>query len=193
MMVACARQRPSTVLKQEHQVILRVLGVLENLADRSESGTFESESLHRCVEFSQLFADACHHAKEETELFPVLEARGVPREGGPIGVMLYEHGVARTLIERMHDILQRRAETEDSALDADFRETARAYIHLMRQHIHKEDNVLFQIGDQVMTEADQEMLGERFCDVACRTFGGKRTEELETLADELETLWGAAA
>jgi hemerythrin-like domain-containing protein len=180
------------VLKQEHQVILRVLGVLENLADRSEHGTFESDSLNQCVEFFQLFADACHHAKEETQLFPVLEARGVPREGGPIGVMLYEHGVARSLIERMRDILQRRAEREDSSLEADFRNTARSYIDLMRQHIHKEDNVLFHIGDQVMTEADQEMLDERFCDVACQEFGGKRTEELEALATDLQARWGIA-
>ena len=188
----CPR-RPVAVLKQEHQVILRVLVVLEKLTDRSENGTFEYSSLIQCIEFFELFADACHHAKEEKQLFPVLEERGVPREGGPIGVMLYEHGVARSLVGQMRDTLLRRGDGDDPELAGAFRQTARSYIHLLRQHIQKEDNILFEIGDQVMTEADQQMLDERFCAVACETFGGRRSEELEALANELEARWSSAA
>ena len=97
---------PSTVLKQEHKVILRVMRVLRTLVARSGSGDgFELDSLKQCVGFFRYFADACHHAKEEDLLFPVLESRGVPKEGGPIGVMLYEHSVARKLTAQMGECI----------------------------------------------------------------------------------------
>jgi hemerythrin-like domain-containing protein len=39
-----------------------------------------------------------HHGKEEEILFPLLEKKGIPADGGPLGVMLMEHGRARALI-----------------------------------------------------------------------------------------------
>jgi hemerythrin-like domain-containing protein len=50
------------------------------------------------VDFVRNFADRCHHAKEEENLFPRMEARGVPRDGGPIGVMLFEHEEGRAYV-----------------------------------------------------------------------------------------------
>lgn len=185
-------ERPSAVLRDEHRVILRVVGVLERLLDRNARGEgLETEALAECVTFFRLFADLCHHAKEEDLLFPVLEERGVPREGGPIGVMLYEHRIARELVARMGGALD--ALDEDSAATAEIDRAGREYVDLLQQHIAKEDNVLFAIGDQVMSEADQGTLARSFCDVACRAFEGKRREELERLADDLHSRWGAVS
>lgn len=181
--------RPSAVLKSEHRVIERVLRVLETLVARSEQGEgFEVESLKQCVEFFRLFADACHHAKEEDLLFPVLEERGIPRDGGPIGVMLYEHSQARMLTQQMGAALTA-FEGGDGGAEARFRDTARQYLTLLTNHIYKEDNVLFNMGDHVMTEADQTLLCGRFGEVGCRAFEGKQREELAAIADELEARW----
>ncbi len=178
-------ETPTSVLKSEHKVILRVIAVLQHLVDRSESGAgFEKHCLGRCVEFFRLFADACHHAKEEDLLFPALESRGIPREGGPIGCMLEEHRMARELTRQMGD-----------AVDGDDAEglhgAARQYIDLLTQHIHKEDNVLFAMGENVLSDTDQESLCGKFCEVACRSFGGKNLDELHRMADELEARWPA--
>jgi hemerythrin-like domain-containing protein len=181
--------RPSAELKSEHRVIERVLRVLETLVARSEQGEgFEVESLKQCIEFFRLFADACHHAKEEDLLFPVLEERGIPRDGGPIGVMLYEHSQARMLTQQMGAALTA-FESGDGEAEARFRDTARQYLTLLKNHIYKEDNVLFNMGDHVMTEADQTLLCGRFGEVGCRAFEGKQREELAAIADQLETRW----
>jgi hemerythrin-like domain-containing protein len=175
----------------EHQVILRVIGVLERLVERSERGDgFEAESLGRCVEFSRLFADACHHAKEEDLLFPVLESRGIPRDGGPIGVMLQEHQMARAYTRQMGEALEAAQGGEADAAQR-FHEAAHQYIELLTMHIGKEDNILYPMGDRVMTTDDQDTLRGRFCEVGCRAFGGKHREELERIADELEAQWPA--
>lgn len=181
--------RPSAVLKSEHRVIERVLRVLETLVVRSEQGEgFELESLKQCVEFFRLFADACHHAKEEDILFPVLEGRGIPREGGPIGVMLHEHAQARNFTKEMGAALTA-FESGDSGAEARFRDAARQYLTLLVNHIYKEDNILFNMGDHVMTEADQTLLCGRFGEAGCRAFEGKQREELAAIADELEARW----
>lgn len=179
-------ETPIATLKAEHQVILRVIRVLGIIMDRyEEDGEFPESSLARCVEFLLLFADACHHGKEEDLLFPVLESRGIPREGGPIGVMLYEHQVGRQLTRDMHDALTR-FRTGDAAAKRDFRQAARSYIDLLTNHIFKEDNILFNMGARVMNAGDQAALSSKFCAVNCRVFEGKRRDQLHKIADELE-------
>ena len=184
-----AEATPSTVLKDEHKVILRVIRVLRTLVARSGSGNgLEVESLEQCVGFFRYFADACHHAKEEDLLFPVLESRGVPNEGGPIGVMLYEHSVARVLTRQMGECLE--AFTNgDADAEQQFRSNALQYSELLTNHIYKEDNILFNMGEHAMTDDDRQELCSKFCEAGCKTFGGKKREELEAVADELEMRW----
>ncbi len=62
-------------------------------------------------------------------------------------------------------------------------------IELLTNHIYKEGNVLFNMGDRVMSDDDQATLCNRFCEVGCRAFGGKKREELVQIADELEQQW----
>lgn len=183
-------ETPSGILRVEHKIIMRVVEVLHRLVIRSREGRgFERAALARCVEFFRAFADACHHAKEEDLLFPVLESRGIPREGGPIGMMLYEHNLARQHTRDMAEALDAEQRGEASAVDR-FHKAADCYITLLNQHIFKEDNVLFNMGDGVMTPDDQKSLCERFCQTGCRSFGGKTRAELEQLADDLESRWG---
>lgn len=179
----------STVLRDEHKIILRVIEVLRRLVNRSEhDGQFEAESLRGCVEFFRSFADACHHAKEEDLLFPALEKRGIPREGGPIGVMLEEHTIARGHTRDMGDALDA---IQNGDVDARkrFHEAARAYIDLLTQHIFKEDNILFNMADRVIEEDDRAALCAQYCEVACRSFGGRKREELERIANDLDAQW----
>ncbi len=182
--------QPTQVLREEHQVILRVLAVLEALVSRSQRGDgFEAAALGQCVTFFKLFADACHHAKEEDLLFPVMEAAGIPRDGGPIGVMLYEHKLAREHTAAMADALKAVDAGNDAAIQR-FHAAAGQYIELLTNHIFKEDNVLFNMGDRVMPADARTTLCRQFCEVGCRSFGGRRLEELTRLADELVMRWG---
>jgi len=181
---------PSATLKAEHQVILRVVRVLAHIMDHFEqTGEFAETALVKCVEFIRLYADACHHGKEEDLLFPVLESCGVPREGGPIGVMIHEHRMARELTKEMVDALSSISDGNDHA-HTQFLEAARQYITLLTNHIFKEDNILFNMGDRVMAPGDKSTLTSQFCDVNCRLFEGKKREQLERIAEELGAEWG---
>ncbi|MBI3950742.1 MAG: hemerythrin domain-containing protein [Acidobacteria bacterium] len=179
---------PIETLKHEHRVIERVLRALDGVCQRLESGgTVSPETLLSFPDFMRAFADRCHHGKEEVHLFPTLEQHGVPGEGGPIDVMLYEHEVGRGLVAE----LDRSAQAcKDAAPEASqrFVDTARRYIDLLTQHIQKEDHVLFRIAEEVLNEDALASLGQKF-EQAEVELGAGIHEQYERIAAELEIVW----
>lgn len=141
-------------LREEHQLILRVLDCFEAALARSrESGRVTTEVFSPFAEFFRGYADRCHHCKEEDRLFPELERQGVPREGGPIGCMLQEHMLGRAHVKAIGDALEAADRGDQSAAQRVYRE-GDAYIDLLRNHIAKEDRVLFEMADQAVRGAD---------------------------------------
>ena len=148
-------------LVAEHDIIERGLAVLEKVVARIESGQSAPNDFPRWApEFFRQFADKCHHAKEEDLFFPLLKERGIPEEGGPIGVMLNEHVLGRDCVRRMREA------SEGVEFDgAKFATAANEFIPLLRQHIFKENNVLFKMAEQVLTEADDADMDGKFTQV----------------------------
>jgi hemerythrin-like domain-containing protein len=73
-------------LKDEHEGILLMLRVLDRIAAKIDAKEdVDPHHLERIVEFLQIFADRCHHGKEEDLLFPELEKVGFPEKRGPSG------------------------------------------------------------------------------------------------------------
>jgi hemerythrin-like domain-containing protein len=173
------------VLRDEHQLILRVTGALEALLDESAGGAAaDPDSLADCVTFFRLFADACHHAKEEDLLFPELETAGLPHDTGPIAVMLEEHRRGRLLVKGMADAHPGVRAGEPEARAA-FERNARGYIDLIRNHIAKEDNVLFRMADHLVHGAAcRELCGSYERADGC-LFEERTKAQLEALAARL--------
>jgi hemerythrin-like domain-containing protein len=131
---------PTDVLRDEHRVILEALHLLEQATDRLGAGTGPPETWWaQMLDWLRVFADRNHHAKEEQALFPAMVKAGVPDEGGPVGTMLAEHDDGRALVRAM-------AGPDPAARAA----AARRYVALLRQHIDKENDVLFPMADAVL-------------------------------------------
>jgi hemerythrin-like domain-containing protein len=173
--------KPTDVLRNEHRSIERLLSVLETAINRTESGErIPAKLFHDAIHFIRMFADGCHHRKEETLLFPAMEQKGIPREGGPIGVMLEEHDAGRAHVHAMQIALQRYG-TDEAAAMSDLVLHVRAFVVLLREHIMKEDNVLFVMADQHLSEPDQTRLSEEF-------LGAETSNEACTLKSDLLVL-----
>ena len=172
-------------LRDEHQVILRVAAALEALLDTAERGSWNYDAIEDCVAFIRLFADACHHGKEEDLLFPALAERGMPRQHGPIAVMLQEHEQGRAYARHMAGALPR-ARDGDAAAQATLKNAGRGYVGLIRGHIMKEDNVLFEMADQMVAGPGCQSLCTAYAAVCARRYEGRTKAELETLAASIE-------
>lgn len=152
-------ENPITDLKNDHRLIEAVLSALESKL--SAGGAVPVEFVEQALNFLVEYADRYHHHKEEEVLFPALAARGVPVEGGPIGMMLYEHTVGRRLLSGIRENLAGARQGEYQASDA-IRTFATEYIELLRGHIWKEDNVLFMLAERVLNEQSAQDVLERF-------------------------------
>jgi hemerythrin-like domain-containing protein len=175
----------TSVLRHEHDAILRMLDVAEELADRlRRDEQVAPETLGEVNEFFQLFADRCHHAKEEEVFFPLLEQKGIPRAGGPIGVMVAEHEQGRALIREMVESADAYSRGERAA-GRRWAEAARQYSDLLSQHILKENNVLFGMAERVLSPAEQSSLAGDFERLETEKMGAGTHERLHRVMDRL--------
>ncbi len=157
--------KPTDILKEEHRAIERMLTVLETTVQRMESGDNISPQIIRdAISFIQQFADRCHHGKEETILFSAMEQKGFSREFGPLAVMLSEHDQGRSYVRGMLDALEEHESKKSEAMPR-LAHNARSFVQLLREHIMKEDNVLFVMADQQFTESEQAFLSQEFARV----------------------------
>lgn len=177
--------KATDVLMEEHRVIERVLTSIEKAADRVETGSVRPEFFIQAAEFVKGFADGCHHRKEEGVLFKALGESGLSVETGPVAVMLNEHEAGRKYTRGMRDAAERWKAGDDSAR-ASVIENARGYAALLRQHILKEDNILFPMAGQMIPLDRQEAVWEGFETVEHEETGEGVHEKYLALAEALE-------
>jgi hemerythrin-like domain-containing protein len=176
---------PTDTLKHEHQVIFLALDGIEGEMRRIQAGgPVRDERIEQMVDFIQNFADRCHHAKEENLLFARMEERGMPADGGPIGVMLQEHQEGRRLVRAVVEALPR-ASTGDLVASTTLTTNMLDYVRLLRMHIDKEDNILYPMADRLLTADDQSELAAAFDRVEAEEMGEGTHERYHQIAHEL--------
>jgi len=176
---------PTAILRDQHQKILKIADVLEEvLTHEPQPGVFDFDAIEDCVSFIRLYADALHHGKEETLLFTELENVGMSREMGPIAVMLYEHEQGRAFARGMAGALPG-ARSGDESDRRRLVNSARGYIDLIRSHILKEDNILFDMADQLIAPPACQTLCAEYDGVCERRFEGCTVAELEGILARL--------
>ena len=176
---------PTEILKHEHKVILLVVDAAEREAQLIEkTGKVNVERIKKMVDFIRNFADKCHHAKEENQLFIKMEQRGFSKQMGPLAVMLHDHDEGRKMVKAAADSLSAAAAGDKNAVKT-VAENLSDYAALLRAHIEKEDNVLYVMADRVFTDDDQKALSEAFEKVENEEIGKGVHEKYHKLAHEL--------
>lgn len=176
-------------LKDEHKGITLMLQILDRICDLLDADeAVEIVHLEKIVEFLKVFADKCHHAKEEELLFPAMEKAGIPKEGGPIGVMLQEHEIGREYVkgfaEAVYDYKSSKTGTSQKIV-----KNARNYITLLSQHISKEDTVLYPLADVHIPKRVQDELLEQFDKIEIERIGSVKHEEFHELLKRLKSIY----
>lgn len=150
-------EKATAVLEKEHHVILKVVAemlvVVDNLQNEQR---VDPDLLHDLLKFMRVFADKCHHQKEEACLFPLLEKKGVPLRGCPIGVLLSEHSKGRALVTEYERACKAYLE-DDHNTDA-LIDVLKTMVDLYPSHIWKETYLLFPMADKLLSAEEQESL-----------------------------------
>jgi hemerythrin-like domain-containing protein len=168
-------------LMNEHEAILSAIKIMGSMLDTMETtASVDTSEIHNFIRFLKEFADKCHHGKEEGLLFPAMIATGNPDTSGPISMMLAEHAQGSKLIKEMEE------STSTSVDLPKFAQTEKVYAHLIRNHMQKENWILFPMAENILTEAQLETLHEGFEKHEERVIGRGRHEELHAMLKSLQ-------
>jgi DUF438 domain-containing protein len=169
------------LLMQDHETTERVLAAMEK-AFAAPNGP-PPAVIAKLHEYLRGYVDQCHTVKEEQHLFPLIEARGVPRNGGPLAVMLQEHEQARGILARLSPLAEAVVAGDGSKLD-ELRTTFSAYADLLKNHFWKENDILYPMALRVMTDTDGAVV-VRGIEAAEAALGSGTRERYYRLADEI--------
>jgi len=162
-------------LKDEHQLILRMITLVEKNTALVESGKFRNWQFYLdAIDFIRNYSDHFHHAKEEDVLFVELVNNGMPAKSSPIEAMLMEHDQGRAHVKQMEEAARNALAGQTGQIPA-LIEHARGYAELLRGHIDKEDSILYPLAERILpAEVRQRMLD-------AYTQAAKKTPQLEDL------------
>jgi len=141
-------------LENDHIQILRLIEVMERITESADPNV---EHLELIVKVIREFADGLHHAKEEKLLFPLMVQKGFSNESGPVAVMLLDHAEGRNFVKEMAENISRFQHGDKAVLQGIYSNML-GYADLLKNHIGKENNVLFRMADKAFTAAEQESL-----------------------------------
>ncbi len=159
----------TTTLVEEHRLILRMIALLERNARRTAEGTYSNWQFYLDgIDFIRQYADRFHHAKEEDVLFTALIDNGMPREHSPVAAMLMEHDQGRAFVRQLEDAVRgaQAGRTENIPTIA---ENALGYAALLRDHIAKEDGILYPLAERIVPAPLREKILDGYRIAAART------------------------
>lgn len=172
-------------LVAEHEMIERAMAVLKTNLDRVAQGEADLPQMRRAVDFLLEFGDKVHNSKEELFLFPLMRERGIPTEGGPIGVMLLEHDMERKLLGSMQGVLAGLTDA-DQATRSRFVHEGLEYLKVRAEHIWKENDILYAMGRQVLRPADADTLLAGFTRLDQAAYGQDAQGKFQQMLREAE-------
>ncbi len=155
-------QRSIEHLVRDHRQIEKIVAELELLLDSHKvKRCWMAEHALAFLSIADRFAGTVipHLHKEEEFFFPALE-EFLPREEGPLAVLRDEHAQLRAHFRDVRDTGQKLVVGNGPPqLAGDFQKAGRAALQILRDHIYKQENVLFpMVGRMLAAERDNEIL-----------------------------------
>jgi hemerythrin-like domain-containing protein len=144
---------PTESLRKDHALIEKMINALKIMSTLLQKGTtIPKPILDQTIDFSTNFTNQCHHGKEEESLFPTLEKNGMPKEGGPIARMLFEHEITKNLTNSIIKSTEVYLSTgQPRALIEDIEK----YVGHVSLHLSKENQRLFVMADMLLADKQE--------------------------------------
>jgi len=175
-------------LKNEHEGIKTVFRILRKMCDSLKSDNYlDSGHFEGILAFFQIFVDKCHHGKEEDLLFPAMIQAGIP-EKGPIEAMLAEHTTGRGHIKTINQNFARFT-SGDTTVAGALAQECEQYISLMLDHIYKENNILYPMGESRFSQAVDEKLYQDFEALEQERIGKGKHEAFHEMINQLNDIY----
>jgi len=172
---------PNDILKSEHDAIELLLAAVEGMAGRlTTKAEFPKKDLEAALTVVTEFADKCHHAKEETTLFPVL-SKASPTVGAELARRLTSDHIAfRKLVGTMKAQI-----AEGEKVRPQLGKNLDTYVRLLRKHILVENTELLPEVERSIPQAERAKLAKEFERIEREEMGAGMHEKYHAMIHKL--------
>ena len=138
----------------DHSILRRGLDILQGMVQKLENGErIEIADVTAVLNFLRDFGDEYHQFMEEKVLFPAL-LRAIPQDRA-LHHMLFEHDEERALVAGIEDALRYKS-------GRNFVETSRQLLVLLRDHLNKEDALLRDMAEGLLSAEQDDIVAAEF-------------------------------
>ena len=162
---------PLQILIAEHDEILDILDRLSGANERIQKmDSYDSSNpiFDELKELGkQLLETEKHHEREEEALFPEVDDTGVT---GPTRIMKMEHEDLWPRKEKIDELAQNVEDMNFDKFKEEFKENAEYIVLTLRDHIFKENNILYPTAKDVIDESKWEQIENKCDDIGYCSF-----------------------
>ena len=155
---------PTENLTNEHKDIIELLNIMNKIAENIKSNNvFYTKDVEDIIDYLKHFIELSHNVKEKI-FYPALELSGIPIENESISIMLYEHALAQNYLNEIS------SSVENCKIGNDFSgemlaDNLNKYVVLIKNHIHKEEKIIFPIAIKELSEEKQKEIYKQFKEI----------------------------
>ena len=175
-------------LRQEHRDIARLLDILE--AELARFGAAEAPDYDVMAAIADYFTGypaACHHPKEDLVYAALVERR--PDCAGTIGDIETEHVQLGEMVDLFARAVRNVMNDAEVSRDA-FDRIARHFIEAQRLHIEREEEKMFPLAAEALTDAEWTAIDGKIADSGDPLFGAMPEERFAALRRDIEAWEG---
>jgi hemerythrin-like domain-containing protein len=176
---------PIGPLMIEHRLIERMIALIKKEWQRIEAeNTVQVTLIENMVDFIRMYADRCHHGKEEDILFRDLEKKDLPNKyQKTMQELIQEHVYGRKTVGKLVAAKEQYVKGNSESLGV-IKEAFRELIEFYPKHIEKEDKHFFIPCMDYFTQEEQDQMLREFWDFDKKLIHEKYKKLVETLESE---------
>jgi regulator of cell morphogenesis and NO signaling len=164
---------PLKQLISEHPSLLAKMAEFNRMVQAFEADV-SIENWNDCIsqlheKITAFIAELDPHSNREEDVLFEMMVKYIGREGGPIAVMEYEHNTAKLnlkeFMEKSSAILEENKSVSKVEAENVLRHLKIVYLTLT-DHFMKEENILFPMAEQMLSDEEKQQLAEKFSQMA---------------------------
>ena len=168
---------PVKLLIQEHITINKMMEFLSFLYSNSEK--IKPQFLDKIIDFFSVYADMCHHGKEEKILFHKLKSKNLKKEDENLmNELIEEHKLGRKFVQEL-------IENKSLKNVGKIREIFLKITSLYNPHIEKENKRFFYPAFQYFTKEEKNAILQEFFDLDKNIIHEKYLKVVEELISSI--------
>ena len=176
------------IIRDEHRSIGAILHGMEYLVERvrTRKAKIDPRVFSAMIYYLDTFSERMHHPKEDRYLFKAMRSRG-GEAAAVVADLEKEHAAGGEALKRLEQSLVRYEEGGDKEFPA-FAEAVAKFVREYRDHMQKEESVVFPLAQRILSTADWQAIDRAFEENRDPLAAQRDSRDFEKLFDRIVNL-----